>query len=300
MADNIILNQGSGGDTVAANDISGVKHQKMKVEYGAAGTATEVTDTTPLPTAGGDLRYCLDIAAGNISGYTNVNKFGSNPDIDSGDAPEDIWDGSGIYDYTIISGLLNLSSSSTGDTQEYIVVGLDDNYAAQQASVTASGQTPVTVSGVWSRVYRAYNNGTTDNAGDVYLWNQAGAATIGVPNTATDVKAKIQVGLNQTLMALYTVPAGKTGYLISWYAGESTAGIGTPEGTIQLKIREFGKVFRVKRQMSLIATGNTIYQEKMSVPLQIQEKSDILVTCPFMAGTNVVVDAGFDLILIDN
>lgn len=50
MADNTQLNAMSGGDTVATDDVSGIKHQLMKVEYGADGAATRVTSSTPLPT----------------------------------------------------------------------------------------------------------------------------------------------------------------------------------------------------------------------------------------------------------
>ena len=51
MSDNTLLNVGTGGDTIATNDIAGVKHQLVKVEFGASGSATQVSGTNPLPTA---------------------------------------------------------------------------------------------------------------------------------------------------------------------------------------------------------------------------------------------------------
>ena len=50
MADNIQLNPGVGGDVLAANDIGGIKHQRIKVQYGETGQATDVSSTDPLPT----------------------------------------------------------------------------------------------------------------------------------------------------------------------------------------------------------------------------------------------------------
>lgn len=50
MADNTVLNLGSGGDTIASDDIAGVKHQMVKLEYGALDSATLVSPTNPLPT----------------------------------------------------------------------------------------------------------------------------------------------------------------------------------------------------------------------------------------------------------
>lgn len=57
MADNTVLNTGSGGDTIASDDIGGVKHQRVKIEYGVDGAAVDVSDTNPLPIddAGGSL-----------------------------------------------------------------------------------------------------------------------------------------------------------------------------------------------------------------------------------------------------
>jgi hypothetical protein len=50
VADNVVLDAGSGGDTCAADDIGGVKHQRVKIEHGADGSATDVSLASPLPT----------------------------------------------------------------------------------------------------------------------------------------------------------------------------------------------------------------------------------------------------------
>ena len=49
MADNTTLNSGTGGDVIASDDIAGVKHQRVKVEFGADGSATDVSSANPLP-----------------------------------------------------------------------------------------------------------------------------------------------------------------------------------------------------------------------------------------------------------
>lgn len=48
MADNISITQGS-GTTIATEDVSGVQHQKVKVEFGTDGVATMVSSSDPLP-----------------------------------------------------------------------------------------------------------------------------------------------------------------------------------------------------------------------------------------------------------
>lgn len=49
MADNVVLNPGSGGASVATDDILGIHHQRVKIQHGADGSATDVSSASPLP-----------------------------------------------------------------------------------------------------------------------------------------------------------------------------------------------------------------------------------------------------------
>jgi hypothetical protein len=63
MADNVGYTPGSGA-VVAADDIGGVLHQRIKVGIGADGTAVDVSEANPMPVAdneaGNLLRRVLD------------------------------------------------------------------------------------------------------------------------------------------------------------------------------------------------------------------------------------------------
>lgn len=50
MSDNTTINPGAGGAVIATDDIGGVQHQRMKVGYGADGSYTDVSATSPMPT----------------------------------------------------------------------------------------------------------------------------------------------------------------------------------------------------------------------------------------------------------
>lgn len=50
MADNVGYTPGSGA-TVAADDIGGVLHQRVKIGVGADGSATDVSEANPMPVA---------------------------------------------------------------------------------------------------------------------------------------------------------------------------------------------------------------------------------------------------------
>ena len=49
MAENVILDAMSGGDTCAADDVAGVKYQRVKVAFGVDGAAVDASSTNPLP-----------------------------------------------------------------------------------------------------------------------------------------------------------------------------------------------------------------------------------------------------------
>lgn len=58
MADNVEITAGS-GTPVAADEISGVKHQRVKVQHGADGSATDVSTASPLPVDDADTQTAL-------------------------------------------------------------------------------------------------------------------------------------------------------------------------------------------------------------------------------------------------
>lgn len=73
MADNAELNAGSGGITLALDDISGVHHQKVKIEFGDDDSATQVSAANPLPVTGPLTDTELRATAVPVSGAVTVS-----------------------------------------------------------------------------------------------------------------------------------------------------------------------------------------------------------------------------------
>jgi hypothetical protein len=73
VADNVELNLGSGGATIAADDVAGVHYQVVKIAVGADGAAALVSNANPIPVsdAGGSLTVDGTVAA-TQSGTWNV------------------------------------------------------------------------------------------------------------------------------------------------------------------------------------------------------------------------------------
>ena len=189
--------------------------------------------------------FDLQVSRNQIYDHKVIFKFGFNPDING--IEETIWDSGGIYAYPSAATVMKVSSSSTNDTaagtgaRTIVVEGLDGDYNEVEEIVTLNGQTAVNTTTSFLRVNRAYvltagSGGTA--AGDIYVG--VGTVTAGVPAT---IYAQITLGNNQTLMAIWTVPAGYTGYFDHFNVATGTT---NPNQYVGMRViqRNLGGVFR--------------------------------------------------------
>jgi hypothetical protein len=80
MADNTQLNTGTGGDLLATDDVGGVKYQRVKVNYGVDGAATDVATNAPLPIVNQGSAQTLSVTAGSGTrtfGPIDLGSYGS-------------------------------------------------------------------------------------------------------------------------------------------------------------------------------------------------------------------------------
>ena len=239
-----------------------------------------------------------------------IHKFGHNTDIDTASTPETIWGGGGDYtgQNTSVATTIDVISDSTDDdgggigALTVLVQGLDANYDLVIQTKTLQGQTQITLDTPLIRVFRLKNVSSTDVGGQVYCFEQtADAGGDGIPDDTTKVRAIMNNGNNQTLMAIYTIPAGKTGYMRSFFAG--TAGAKkTTNYVIDLYARPFGQVFQLKHKSALADTGTTYWNHMYAEPEVFTEKTDIVIRAQVTeaAITLASVSAGFDIVLVDN
>ena len=243
----------------------------------------------------------LQVARGQISWHYPQFKFGFNPDVDN--ALETVWAEGGLYGYLSAASVLKVSSSSTDDAaagtgaRTVQLYGLDADYNEINEIVTLNGQTSVNSVNSFLRinrmVIRSAGSGEI-NAGVVYAGT--GAVTSGVPDNKY---ATIAVGDGQTLMALWTVPAGYTAYLFQTHV---TAACTTSNKLLTATIvaRPFGEVFQVNDKFGIQIDGGDINQI-YHFPIKFDEKTDIEVRAISDAGSaNAEVSAGLDIIYIKN
>ena len=146
MADNVGIKDGSGASVeVSTTELPDGSQASNILQIDANGDA--VIPYSPVA-----------IALGQIPGYSSVNKFGENPDVDTGTGPEDVWDYGGMYTFSTSADITQISSDDNSDTQVLTVIGLNSAWAEVTQTKTLTGTTPATLDTPLIRVYRAYNS----------------------------------------------------------------------------------------------------------------------------------------------
>jgi len=225
--------------------------------------------------------YGLGIAKGLYWNISHVHKFGAVPAM-SQNQTGTIWDVNDT-NYTWSSwssaGTLDIPAVNASDNGLQVTIeGLDANYAVQSETVTVSSSATTTTTKSFIRAFRAYSDATN-------------VANINIQKSAVTV-ARITAGKAQTLMAIYTVPAGHTAYLLN---GTASCQSGA-DATGDMYVRYFGQTsFRVGHSFEVSGAGGQ-YMYNFEIPIKIPEKSDIDVRAT-VRSNNARVTAAFDLIL---
>ena len=243
-------------------------------------------------TVGGDLYNSINLPAG----FGEVHKFGAVPSM-SQNTNGTIWDEDDtVYPWSTIdaNGVLTVSvvapnnennarTTHNGDTVE--IQGLDGDYNPQTETVTISGSSATTTNN-FKRVFRArFTNGGSFDPNSERILIQSGGTTV----------AKILEDLGQTLMSIYTIPAGKTGYLMRL---DITAQ-GTATGSFKLFARPGGVgSFQLKHAAEVNGVGGP-YQLEYPIPQSFPEKTDIDARMHTLSN-NGRYTCTFDILLVDN
>jgi hypothetical protein len=246
--------------------------------------------------------FQVEVSRG-IAGYSHINKFGKNADIDQATDPEDIWDKGGLWVAPTAARLHALVSTSGNDkgtpaagtgARTVEVQGLNEDWDYTTETVILDGVTPVNTDNTYWRIFRmivltAGSGGV--NAGTI-------TATAAVDTTIT---AQINIGNNQTMMAIYTVPNERTGHMNSFYASVLAA---TPAGTqvtFQLWARdaENAGAWQLKHEVALVSDATSYANHPFRPAKKFQSKWDIRLTVGEVTADNASVTGGFDIVTID-
>lgn len=241
--------------------------------------------------------FYLRVAKGEYNNISSIFKFGRSDSI--GSSEEVVWDGDGNYTFLGTAEFLNVVSTSALDVDQgasgawnVIIYGLDEDFNEITEEVKLNGTVPVQTTQKFLRTYRALvvqggNTSAIDgaNQGDITFTSE----------DTTTPQAKIMAHEGQTLMAVYTVPAGKTAYVNGalFSVGEGK------DCVFKGKFRNCTTDDCVFSNKFTIEMFEASQQADFKVPLAIPEKTDMVVTGKNGA-TTVSASASFGIILIDN
>lgn len=318
--------------------------------------------------------FKLAVGMGLVEGFSILEKFGENPDIDSGSGYEYIWDGGGTYVAPTQARLHNIASTLAADAGTVLSSGtatggstttLIDTSATFTSDGVVAGETLlndtngdlgtiiiVTETTLTLRMFMPTSGrpGVANNSGDSYrvVTNASTGASIfwvfgldanfleqdefivlnGVNNVATvllyirqfrarvygigttgatgtvtstaqvdgTVTCQIINGNNQSMMAIYTIPINKTGYIFEWWGSLSKKV--SAFSTMRLRVGTLGGISYLIQPRSITSTGssNFFYYDKYHF---IPGGTDVWIEGDSSAN-DVGVAAGFDIILVDN
>lgn len=239
-----------------------------------------------------DSNYFFNVARGSIPGHSVVVRNAYNPNV-SQDTETSVWVEGGIYPHgtwTTAQKLYVISTSAADTGQTIQIEGLDSDYNLQTDTVVTTGTTAVQTTKNFIRIHTATiisSSANSANAGEITFRLGSGTGT---------VVAHIRAGFGITKLSQYTVPAGKTAYIIYGAATSFRSGSGNIGSQVRMMVRPYGGSFTLAYIAEVV---NGQYRDDFTAPLRVPEKADIDVRC--LADANSThFSATYELILIDN
>ena len=256
-----------------------------------------ITSTVPLPTYVTSIPnldnapWEIQVARGLVANVVSVYRNAYNPDCDK-DTEETIWYEGGLYpwsSWTTAQKLYVISTNALDTGEAIFIEGLDAAYNYQSETITTNGLTAVATVKNYLRLTKAQitSDVITGNYGNITFRLTSGSGT---------VVGHMGPNVGQTKLAVYTVPAGKTAYLVKFDASSFNGGVGAIGTQIRLYSKPHDQVF------NLIHVGETInsqYIEEFKFPIAFTEKTDID-TRAYSSSNGTRVSANFNILLIDN
>jgi hypothetical protein len=236
--------------------------------------------------------FDLQVARGQVDGHTGIEIFGYSAAI-ANTAQGPMWEGQtqsgGLYVYPSVAAPLVLVSDSATDntTRSVVIDGLGAGFVPLTETIALNGTTNVTTTNSFLRINQMTMLNST-NTGNI---------TASISST---VYAKINAGIGQTQMSIYTVPAGYTFYL---FYTQYDAAIGFTSSAYMTG-QEYNKFNAGTNSGLITVTHQTVFVQKQetpfTAPIPHPEKTDIQFCVKASAGGPLTCSMYAGGILIKN
>ena len=237
---------------------------------------------THIPSSGGpQAPYGLYISKEHFNNLGGIHKYGYNADIDT--AYETIWENGGAVTFPTTAATVGVTSGTqaAGNSNCKVrIVGLDGDYNQVDEVMTLDASGDATSTNTYLRINRAFIVGGKNLTADIDL--EIGSTTV----------VHLDTDHQQTMQCIYTVPAGKTAYMVSLQAGSSVK-----DKNIEMIVKAT-TVNGVYRSRDYVAFTDQL-SKTYDIPVKFPEKTDIELQAK-SATSNANVFGSFDIILETN
>ena len=225
----------------------------------------------------------LQLARGQIPGHSFVHRMGRVRSMSQSQTGT-VWDvDDTLYPWSAwdTEGTVSLARANPADAGKNVIIqGLDADFNFIEEKVTLTAATGNVSSNTYTRLDLIRMNGTSANVGAVTITK--GAVVVGF----------MAAGVGQSLMGVYTVPAGYNAYITK---GVMTVQSGA-DATGTFYYRLPGDRFFIGHTFEVAGSE---YSYEFTVPLALPEKTDVDVRAT-VRSNNAEVTAAYDIILIKN
>jgi len=234
-----------------------------------------------------DSQLDFKIATNRVPGFTAVHKFGST-EVGS-TVLQDVWSFGGIKQYATAGVTMYMWSTVDEDATDLTIEGLDENWNPQSITIGITGNTVVTLPGLWTRIFKGRNEGPPEFTGIIYI-SRSSATAPAAPLIAV-AEAKLEPVTQGSQMTHYTVPMGHTAFIKNFF-------IGTEKGAAVKGYgfhRQPGGIFNAEE---ILATFQSPISKVLPY-LAFPEKSDFVIRA-IADNPNSFIAGSYDIILVQN
>ena len=251
------------------------------------GTVTQDSDATTVR----NLSFEDEVGLGRYQNITKIDKFGRNPDIDTGTVPEDVWTVGGVYTGFVDAAeefqIVLSNAADIGGIVTFNYLESTTSTAYKTAEITTTGLTTNTgITGLRSNRMSINLAQSTANAGLVTLRHRT---------TTANVFNRIEILKGQSELSAFTVPANNKAQIRNLVARLSNKQDAVVD--IDLYIKELGKSPRLISEGT--ASQNSTLIANPFGGFTIEGFADFVVRVTSTTVNSVIVYADFTIILVD-
>ena len=244
--------------------------------------------------------FLLEVEKGNVAGHTLIRKFGRNDGV-----PNNSWEFVNELGFTAwplsAATTVRVKAGDAADTaggngaREITVEGIDSNFNEITEAIATAGASAssVTSASFW-RIHRAWVSACG-------TYGAANTAAVVIENGAggTDLIG-IAVEEGQSQFGGYTIPIGKTGYLLSMHIHVDTKKIANIRVFTRDDIDDTTAPMKSKRiKLYFDGLADNFRYSPQGPEIKILQKSDVWVEAYGDAAV-AEVSVNFEILLVDN